>query len=300
MSLTGLRGIMMLGLLIQAPRTLEEIREKFIQEKLMEEDNSNDIIRIDMNTLRSMGCEISRSSANTGYKYVLTKNPYGLNITIDEVNLLKRAYRCIMEGAKISTLLEYDDLFRKFADCVFDTNIKEQLYGISALRHLKKELLKQLIDDCEHHNTLEIAYKDISSYKQIKRRLVAEKIEMRNDKIYLLGYDLDKKENTMLPVKRISKIISRITNDTHFIEYKPLEVKFILKNFNAAGIEDGEEIIKTNEDYSFIMKGNYHNEFMAIQRILSFGADCTVIEPEDIKQKVINKLLEMREIYKND
>ena len=67
-----------------------------------------------------------------------------------------------------------------------------------------------------------------------------------------------------------------------------------------AGILENENIVESNSDCSSIIEGNYHNEFIAIQRILSFGSACTVLEPKDIKQKVINKLLSMREVYKND
>ena len=74
-SLTGMRALILVGLLIKAPRSLEEIKETFINYNIMEKSHSNDIIRIDLNTLRAMGCEISRASIKTNYKYVLTKHP---------------------------------------------------------------------------------------------------------------------------------------------------------------------------------------------------------------------------------
>ena len=70
-SLTGIRAIVLLGLLIVQPRTLEEIRRAFIEFNIMEESHSNDIIRIDINTIKSIGCEVSRADSKTNYQYVL-------------------------------------------------------------------------------------------------------------------------------------------------------------------------------------------------------------------------------------
>ena len=51
-SLTGLRGIVLLGLLIEAPRSLKEIREIFTELNIFEPEHSDDILRIDINTLK--------------------------------------------------------------------------------------------------------------------------------------------------------------------------------------------------------------------------------------------------------
>lgn len=114
-SLTGARGIVLVGLLIAQPRLLEEIRKAFIELKIMEDENSDDILRIDLNTLKIMGCEISRASARTGYKYVLGKHPFSFKIQEEEFNILKKAYNNAKNRTDILGLLEYDDLFKKIA-----------------------------------------------------------------------------------------------------------------------------------------------------------------------------------------
>ena len=296
-SLTGLRAITMLGLLVEFPRTLEEIREKYLERKLIDPDNSDDIIRIDMNTLRTMGCEISRASSKTNYKYVLDKHPFGLNITSEQVSIIKRAYKSLKDGASINLLLKYDNLFTKISSYIFDEEIKEQLLGISVIKSLNKEQLEELVRDCKLQNTLCIKYKDMGNSEIKIKNITAQKIELRSDKIYLLGYDIDKQESVMLPLKRILQVVSRTKNNEELADTKPVEVKFFLKNFNSAGIEEDEKIIESHDDISQIIKGKYHNEFIAVQRMLSFGSACIVLEPSHIKQKVIDKLLSTREIY---
>ena len=61
-------------------------------------------------------------------------------------------------------------------------------------------------------------------------------------------------------------------------------------------LEENESIVKTEDD-KIIVEGRYYNDFIAIQRMLSFGRDCTVLEPDEIRERIIEKLLEMREIY---
>ena len=60
-SLTGVRGIVLLALLIDAPRSLQEIRQAYLNLKIMEPEHSDDIIRIDINTLKASGCDITRA-----------------------------------------------------------------------------------------------------------------------------------------------------------------------------------------------------------------------------------------------
>ena len=48
-SLTSVRALVLLGLLMRAPRTFSEIKQTFVDLKIMEPDHSDDIIRIDLN-----------------------------------------------------------------------------------------------------------------------------------------------------------------------------------------------------------------------------------------------------------
>ena len=70
-----------------------------------------------------------------------------------------------------------------------------------------------------------------------------------------------------------------------------------MTNFGSEGLDENEKIIEGNISEGFIIKGQYHNEFLAIQRILSFGSACTVIKPNDFKEKIIESLKKMKEIY---
>jgi predicted DNA-binding transcriptional regulator YafY len=74
-------------------------------------------------------------------------------------------------------------------------------------------------------------------------------------------------------------------------------IRFKLKEFDLSGIMDNETIISGSLSEGFIIEGKYHNEFIAMQRILSFGDNCIVISPENFKENIIDSLKKMRALY---
>lgn len=293
-SLTGTRALALVGLLIIAPRSLEEIRDAFIRMKIMEESHSNDILRIDINTLKIMGCEISRASAKTNYKYVLGKHPFALKITREEVNALKKAYKKVKETKNFKLLLEYDELFQKIASRC-EPESKEWLLGISDLRHYNVQMVKDLMLDCQQQRILDLIYANPTAKEDSKKEIMAQKLVMQNDKVYLYCYDMKKEKTLVLNLRRIKSIVTRKLQKGG-VEPKLTKVKFHLKGWGVETISEGEKIVEQNSD-GCTVEGNYYTEFLAVQRILSFGADCTVLEPEDFKDVIVSKLKEMRKIY---
>ena len=293
-SLTGTRALVLLGLLIVAPRSLEEIRKAFIDLKIMEEYHSNDILRIDINTLKIMGCEISRASAKTDYKYVLGNHPFTLKITRDELMALKKAYKKIKETKNFQLLLDYDSLFRKIAQRC-EPMTREWILGISDLRRYNIQLVKDLLLDCKQERVLSLVYKTPTAKKDEEKEVVAQKLVMQNDKVYLYCYDIKKNKSLVLNLRRVKSIIARKLQKGG-VEPKLITIKFHLKGLGIETISEGETIVEQNSD-GIIVEGSYFTEFLAIQRILSFGSDCTVLEPENFKNNVIAKLKEMRKLY---
>ena len=294
-SLTGMRAIVLLGLLIEAPRTLEDIREIFTRLNIMEPEHSDDIIRIDLNTLRAMGCEISRADIKTDFKYHMINHPFVLNLTLDELTVLKKAYNKIKEKIEVSQLLMYDSLFDKIAKCMSRGETKEFLCGISLLKLYDRKFLENLIATCKLHSVLEVRYQDPVRKTESLKLVVAIKLVLQNDKIYLCGNDLTNHTTLFLNVKRIKSILTKQVK-TDDIQVNNTKIKFFLKNLDITDLEDNEFLIKSTAQ-GMLIQGTYYNDFIAMQRILSFGSSCTVIEPEIFKNKVIEKLRLMKEIY---
>lgn len=294
-SLTGARAIFLLGLLLKAPRSLEEIREQFLKAEIIDADSSSDILRIDINTLRSMGCEISRAGKSTGGKFVLKKHPFSMNMAIEEMSVLRRAFNVLRSELSIQELLQYDALFKKIAKHISDDGIREELYGLTVLKKYNSELIEELLNASESKSTLELLYKNPVSKKDEIRNIVAEQVVLKNDKIYLYGFNIDKKAAVTLNIKRIKEILSRSDSSNSF-DIEQVVVKFKLKDFGVTGLEECEKVLESVSD-GYVVQGTYFNEFIAMQRILSFGSACTVLEPDNFKEKVIKILKEIRSIY---
>ncbi|MCQ2739065.1 MAG: WYL domain-containing protein [bacterium] len=293
-SLTGVRAIALLGLLILAPRSLDEIRESFLKMGLIDETHSNDILRIDLNTIKAIGCEVSRACAKTNYKYVLTKHPFALDIGKNEIKILKKLYDKIKITASIEQLVNLDTLFKKLTQLICDDEVKESILGISILKHYNIDEVMSLYNDCKKRRTVKLIYKKTAD-SEIEKDIAMQQMILKNDRLYIYGYDLNKNIQTVLNIKRIKTILTRSICSANInpVYYK---VKFSIKEDIPDGLEQRETLTQ-NENGEKIVTGEYYNEFFAMQRVLSLGSNCTVLEPLGFRKSVIQKLKEMRKIY---
>ena len=297
-SLTGVRAIVLAGLLMVQPRSLDEIRKAFIDLNIMEDDNSDDILRIDLNTLKIMGCEISRASQKTDYKYVLGKHPFAFKMNDEQLGVLKKAYNNYKNDTDIVSLIELDLLLKKIASRICDSEIKEKLLGVSALRHFDIQTVKDLLVDCNQGRTLSLMYRKTATQPEEEKEIVAQKLVFQNDKIYLHGYDLSKQDTIVLHIGRITKILARKLVKTK-VETKVYKIRYELESSRYTKLQEGETIIGVKDDNTFEIEGSYANEFYAAQRVLSLGSKCVVVEPSEFKNTIVTKLKEMRKSYGN-
>jgi len=295
-SLTGIRSLVLLGLLIKSPMSLEEIKKAYIKQNIMEDSNSSDIIRIDINTLRNAGCEISRADKRTDNKFVLLNHPFKMDITEEEAGVIKQAFNRIKEKSDISVLMIYDNLFKKIAPHISSQKVQEIILSISPLKKYSTEIVEQLKTACEKKNLVKLVYKAPTFKEASEKEVYADRIVLQNDKLYFYGVDKGSENPIYLNIKRILKLLSSSKTDD-FRKAEPIVVRFFLKDFGISGLQDNENIESGNMTDGFVVCGHYHNSFFAMQRILSFGSRCTVIEPDDFKDKVVEIIKRMRDVY---
>ena len=111
----------------------------------------------------------------------------------------------------------------------------------------------------------------------------------------MCGYDFGKKDNVSLNIQRIISVQSRKHTDNQNLETS-FNVKFFLKDYDVNSQAEEENILRM-DDGGYTIIGRYFNEFVATQRILSFGSNCKVMEPEKFRNKIVDKLKEMRKVY---
>lgn len=293
-SLTGIRAIVLLALLNTKPCTFEEIKEFFISSNIVDREYSIDTIRIDLNTLKYIGCEISKATKRTNNKYVLLSHPFQLTFSEDEVATLAKVYKSIYKNLSVERVLEYDELFSKLADNIQDEKIKELLKGISILKKLNKELIKELINDSYRNTRLTILYSS-GNTKDVEYDITVEKLGFRSAKLYIYCYNHSIKKRTFLNFSRIKKVLFRNLR-SNCVDSDDTVVEFTLKNYKNYSLEDYETIINIQGNTATI-KGAYYTDFIAIQRMLFFASDCKIISPIELKEELINKLQSMRAQY---
>lgn len=294
-SMTAARAIIMLLSLLQGPKSYEEIRQNIIDCGLVGKELSIDTIRIDINTLKMLGCEITKATKTNDHKYGLITHPFKLKMTTDELNTLIKIYDKIVKTAEVSKILTFHKLLNKLAALVDDNAIKEKLLNVSVLNHENIEIIEKFTKIEKKHNRVKIAYQPPYSNDTYEYDICIEKLGMRNGKLYVYCFNHSTEKRSFLNVSRIKEVI-----DTKFDRDSGIGldiiVKFRLKKGGNYELEDNETIIEQDENY-LIVVGKYFNDFIAFQRMMHLADDCTVLEPESIKEKVIEKLMEMRAIY---
>ena len=293
-SLTGVRAIVILALLNKKPCTFEEIKDFLIASNIVDREYSIDTIRIDLNTLKYIGCDISKATKTTENKYILRSHPFQLVFEEDEVEALAKIYKSIYKNLSIDRLIEYDNLFEKLAESVKDENIKEYFRGVSILKGLDRDLVKELLAESHKQSKLTILYAPDKA-KEVNYDITLEKLGFRSDNLYIYCYNHSMKKRTFFNVSKIKKIVAKyLVGENNEVEDTVLE--YSLSNYKEYQLEDSEKVIRIEGDKA-IIKGAYYTPFISMQRILSFGPDCVLLSPSDIKDELIEKLQSMRSQY---
>jgi predicted DNA-binding transcriptional regulator YafY len=301
-SVTAYRIISIFNLLLEAPCSERDINDRLQRDIIGARALSKDTICIYMNTLRAVGCLISRPSKNNGYKYVLKSHPFNLELNDEEIDTLVtiRKYVSTLNDWKLMVNTDnlYDSIMndlesekkKKFAlslkACIRDIETNNQANMISLLEKY-----------CNKKRTILISYlSPESGEKNIE--LTLDKLSYENGMYYLWGYNLVVEETQYIRVDRIKEIMainiknSKYTPKIYTLKYKLSGIQALM----YTPLEE-EEIIEKNEQYITI-EAKTQNKFKSIQRILSFGNDCTVISPENIRKEVITKFKSMLNNYK--
>ena len=294
-SLTGARAVVLLVALMEGPKGFDEIKEFLFDCGVTDREYSIDTIRIDLNTLKAVGCEISKATKTNGHRYKLLDHPFYLTLSEQEVDFLKDAYRVVVSCASPETLLQYHKLFNKLAEQEKDEKIKEELYGISILKGENIDIIEQLVSDETKNNKIKISYSPGSSKETVEYEVTVEKLGIRSGKLYLYCFNHTLGSRSFLNVSRINSVTSKMFDRNSNIGFDSI-VHFKLNNYKKYELEDNEYVIEEDEDTALI-EGRYYNDFIAIQRMLYLACDCTVITPDFIRTTVINKLKGMRALY---
>lgn len=297
-NLTGVRLLVIFSLLVESPKTAEEINDYFVQNNYPKDLFSSDTLRNDMNALRLAGCIISRADKHNDYKYNLISHPFELNIDMDFAKNLAKIYNRTYKDLKLRDLVLIENLFNELAKYTDNEETSEFLKGISLIKNIKKDTLRNLLNAQKSQGKIQFEYKSPKGKSNIE--FIVEDFEFRNKKLYINGYSITHQNNSFLLVSKIASPITFFLRKEE-IENATFKVTYELRNNARINFEEKEDekIIKSTKDV-LTVEFSTDNKFKLIQKILSYGPNCVVISPTEIREEIIKKLKDMREVYRNE
>ena len=296
MSFTGFKSILIFSLLIESPKSYRDLQEIFYNHKYLKEKISVDTLRIYLNSLREIGCDIKRITENNVTKYYISEHPFRLKITEKQVKSIVKVYKAISKSIDINDLMTIQKFFDKISQSITNTDLKEKLNSISPFNNIKPEIFEELKFHAENNNEITIYYNSLNSGKK-DITLLVDKFSISNGKLYICGFNSEYKNYSNFLVSRIQKIVS--VN----LEKKKLEIPDIVAGYEykkdtniKPDLLKNEKII-SEDDNKYIIEITSKNKFEIIQRIMSHTNKCKLLYPENIKEEIIMSLKKMKEGY---
>jgi len=303
-SITGYRIIEILKLLMQHPCSEKDINYQFLNNPLVARSLSKDTICIYINTLRSIGCNISRPSKYNEFKYILKFHPFTLQITNEELQGLIDIRNYISTFNDWKLMLEINHLYRsiiyKIDDSLPDRNKIDELTNHSSyLSDNSLDILAQLNKYCLEKRSLVLNYVSPNSGEK-NIEIIADHVFFENDYFYIWCINSKLEEEQYLRIDRIKKI-SEIKEKNEKYKRKSKIVKYSLKGISASTYCpcENEKILEKNDDY-ILIEATSTNKFKCLQKLLQYGPDCTILEPDSIKRELTEKLDLILCVYKNE
>jgi predicted DNA-binding transcriptional regulator YafY len=292
-SLTGYRVLLIFKSLLKSPKTILELREELLSDKYVNEPISDDTIRTYINSLRSIGCKISKATKLSHYRYKLIRHPFEIDIDKQSLEALHKVFKRLKDLGNIEKLEIFECFILKMCNVIRNKDTKNYLLGMVIVNKLDRIVYEQITECCKNNLGVTLLYESAGLSKQYIEML-CQKLFLKSGNIYIEGYNIKHKNYSSLLVKRIKQIVA----------VKPVQNTFLKTDKNIICeiydkdyvIEDDDELIR-KESNKLIIKIDGSDEFRAIQKILYLADNCKVIQPQSFRLKLIHSLEEMQKIY---
>ncbi len=293
---TGFKSLIIFQLLVEAPRSYEEIKTAIQEHEYLHEQLSTDALRIYINTLKSYGCCVRRYSENGVYKYFIDSHPFELSLSDAHVKSIIKIYKSLSKSIDVEDLIALQSFFTKISKYITNEDLKTKLNNISPISNIETKLIRQLISYCENNTEITIYYNSpVSGHKNIT--VLTDKVTIENGKLYIYGVSSEHKNYAKFLVSRIIKIVSiNLANKT--LESPEIIVGYEYTKDTNEEFEllENEKIISSSEN-KLVIEITSKSKFELVQRIMFLSKKCKVLYPKDFKSDIIATLKKMKEGY---
>lgn len=297
MSFTGYKALLLFSLLAESPKSYDEICNYFFNHPYLREKISIDTLRVYINSLKRIGCEVKRFRGEDKIsRYVITAHPFELKMSEEEMQSVIKTYKSLVKNINVNELLSLEKFFEKIGKYIKSDKFINEIKNISPLKDINREILEELLDCCEKKNQIVIEYNSPNSgIKAIE--ILTDNIDISNGKVYLYGTGFEYMEYGIFLVSRIKGIKEIKLNKTIPENLKTICITYELTcNPENLSLDRNEKLIKSDTNKATI-ELTTSNEFLAKQKFLEYGPTCKIISPENFRNDFITLLNNMKAGY---
>lgn len=296
MAFSGFKGLLIFSMLVEKPCTYKDIIDAIKNNKYLNEDITNDTVRIYINSLRKIGCDIRSEKVGRFVKYYLVNTPFELKITEEQIEALIKVYKAISKSIDLSDFLILKGFFDKIFQFITNDELKNIFYSISPLSNLDEKLVNDLWNYAKNNTAITILYNSKASGKDKLIDILVNKMYISNNKLYISGINSQYKNYSSFLVSKIKKIESiNISCDKLKVPLLVVQYKILKDNLDFEPL-DYEKIISETEN-KLVIEAVTENKFELMQRILFFASKCKVLAPDSFRKDIISCLKRMKEGY---
>lgn len=294
--LTAYKAYVLFKYLLQTPLSMDEIIQLYQENSIIDKKFSKDTIRITINTLRELGCDIEKPTPKNGNKYILHSHPFGLKLNQNQLKTLEEIEKDFASSNNWQLAIEVGKLWEKIAILTNDNEVIEKIRSFNPFNNINDKILDELKIYCKNKAKIKVSY-FAPKEGNTTFDLICDYISSENEKLYLWCYNYKYDSVSYLRIDRILNILCVYANSEKF-NYPQFDLIYTLKGQTRCTFLKtiNDEIIETTNEFIKV-KSNVISEFNFMQKILSYGNDCKIIEPQWLKTKLLTKLNLMKAIY---
>lgn len=296
MSFTAFKSVLIFTFLLEGPKSYEEMQKFFADHEYLHETVSIDTLRIYLNSLREIGCEITKKTKGGITRYSIASHPFLLKFDDKQIKGLIKVYKAISKNIDVTDLLALQHFFEKISQYIENEDLKIKIRNISPLNNIEPQLISDLIKYAQNNTEITVYYNSANSGKK-NITILVDKIYVNNGKLYISGINSENDTYSSFLANKIIKINSVNLNEkTLKTPEMTVGYKYI-KDFNEnVELLDNEKIIEEHENY-LIIEITSKSRFEITQRIMSHALKCKVLYPVDYQKYIVTTLKKIKEGY---
>lgn len=307
---TAYRILLLLQWLSQKPMTFQEINSRFKSEPNVGRSISQDTFWLYMNTLKNIGCDISRPTPSNGYCYELNGHPFRYFLSSQDIDFLKEILCNLNSSLDCWTVFYFLRWMKRMILNAPNKNREElltQLFSdlrIADVTEAFENLMRDLESHCQEHQLIRIDYNSSTNgLRQID--FLPQKLFHHQCTFYVLGHSAERDNSCMLRLDKIENAVPVSNPDLHgrLLEKQRWEEVFLirilncsLKQYEPLGNED-EVLVDPTSNEHLLVTLKTGNEFLLSQKLLTSGYRFQVLYPDRFRKNLQNTLSEMRLLY---